>query len=387
MKRSLGTSDLRIAKVQFHRVMAEFEQKLVEARQPLDADLFKPFTFEMPPEMAKYMPQPTGPRLPVVLEEWARHRQPTQNTVQEARRTMEQFIKLNGDRVIAAYTVQHVRAWRDMIAPTNNAHATKVKRFREIATLFKFAWRNDHIATNPFERVQLERPKRAIAAKRPEWTLDQLRVWFSSPIFTKGYRPVHGEIAYWCVPLGLFHGMRLGEMCQLDRSNLVQRDGVWCLLVRPSEDDEDGQGKSAKTDTSVRTVPLHRRVLDELGFLEYAATLRGTKLFPGVRPDSKGRWSGLVSDWFTKYRRKIGLRERWFDFHALRGTWKAGARGLRLPEDLHDAITGHETGSVGRGYGRHPIAQLKEAVDKVDFDIAIPKWSADLVDPVLSDRY
>jgi hypothetical protein len=215
-----------------------------------------------------------------------------------------------------------------------------VKRFREIGTLFKYAWKNDHIETNPFERVSLDRPKRAIAVKRPEWTLDQLWVWFSSPVFTERYRPVHGEIAYWAVPLGMFHGLRLSEIAQLDRTDLVQSDGIWCLLVRPSEDDEDEQGKSAKTDTSVRTVPLHRRVVSD--FLEYPSTLSGTKLFPGVRPDSKGRWSGRVSDWFTKYRRKLGLRERWFDFHALRHSWATAARGAYLDRSVHHALSGQE---------------------------------------------
>jgi integrase len=377
LKKSLETSDLRIAIVRFHRVMAEFEQRLADARQPVDADLWKPFTMDVPPEMMKYMPQPTGPRLPVVLEEWARARVPTQNTVEEARRTVGQFIALNGDRVIGAYTVKHARAWCDLLQQNDTAHATKVKRFREIATLFKFAWRHNEedMKENPFDRVRLERPKRAIAAKRPEWTLDQLRVWFISPIFTERYRPRLGEIAYWAVPLGLFHGMRLGEIAQLDRSDLVERDGVWCLLVRPSEDDEDEQGKSAKTDTSVRTVPLHRRVI-ELGFLDYAATLTGSKLFPGVRPDKRGRWSGLVSDWFGKYRKRLGLRERWVDFHGLRATWKTAANGAGLLENVHDAITGHDNKSVGRMYGGIPVAVLKEAIDRIDFDVVIPKWSA-----------
>jgi hypothetical protein len=50
--------------------------------------------------------------------------------------------------------------------------------------------------------------------------------------------------------------------------------------------------------------------------------------------------------------------------------------GAGLKEEIHDAITGHANGSVGRTYGGIPIAQLKVAVDKVDFDIVIPKWTA-----------
>jgi integrase len=149
---------------------------------------------------------------------------------------------------------------------------------------------------------------------------------------------------------------------------------VWCMMIRPSEDDENQIGMSTKTDGSIRTVPIHRRVI-EAGFIDYVNSLEGTKLFPGVKPDSRSRWSGRISNWFGEYRRKLGLGQRWCDFHSFRHTWKTAAKGVKLDELTHDEITGHENGSVGRGYGRTPVAQLKEAIDKIDFDITIPKWS------------
>jgi hypothetical protein len=147
------------------------------------------------------------------------------------------------------------------------------------------------------------------------------------------------------------------------------------MMIRPSDEDDDGPGKSVKTDESVRKVPIHRRLI-EAGFLDYVNSLDGSKLFPRVKPDSRGRWSGRVSNWFGEYRRKLGIVERWTDFHALRGTWKTAARGAKLEEEVHDTITGHANGSVGRTYGGIPTIDLKQAVDKVDFDITIPKWQA-----------
>jgi integrase len=384
LQRALGT-DFKLARVQFYLVMAEFEQRIADA----GAELALPpvvltmtytngtdrITRSAPIRTPDWLRPPTGVKLPTVFEKWAAARQPTTNTITETRRAMGQFIALNGDLVMSTFTVKHARAWRDYIAAADSAHGTKIKRFAAVTNLFKFGWRNDHIEQNPFDRVQLEKPKRARAAKRPEWTLDQLRTWFNSPIYTAGHRPKSGEAAFWMVPLALFHGARLGELCQLDRSDLVQRDGVWCLMIRPSEDDQDGPGKDTKNEDSIRTVPLHRRVI-EAGFLDYAHTLGGSKLFPKVRPDSRGRWSGRVSNWFGEYRKRLGIGERWIDFHAFRATWKTAARGVKLPEDLHDAITGHANGSVGRTYGGIPIAQLKAAVDQVDFDITIPKWKS-----------
>jgi integrase len=159
----------------------------------------------------------------------------------------------------------------------------------------------------------------------------------------------------------------------MDRIDIVQRDGIWCMMIRPSDDDQDDVGKSVKTDGSERVVPIHRRLI-EAGFIDYVNSLNGTKLFPRVRPDSRGRWSGRVSNWFGEYRRKLGIGERWCDFHAFRHTWKTAARGAKIDDHKHDAITGHENGSVGRTYGSIPIADLKEAVDRIDFDITIPRW-------------
>jgi integrase len=329
LKLSLRTTDLKQAMVLYYPVMGEFEREIAEARRTLSAaGPFSGLTIELSPEVQRFMPkppEPTGPNLSTVFAEWVDKRKPTRNTVDETRRNMNQFIRLNRDRVMSTYTVEHARAWRDLIAKAESAHGTKIKRFAAVTNLFKHAWKNSHIETNPFERVQLERPKREKAARRPEWSLDELRVWFNSPIFTAGYRQKSGEATYWMVPLALFHGARLGELCQLDRGDLVQRDGVWCLMIRPSEDDEDGPGKDTKNEDSIRTVPLHRRVI-EAGFIEYANTLEGSKLFPKVRPDSRGRWSGRYSNWFKEYRTKLGIGQRWTDFHAFRATWKTAAR-------------------------------------------------------------
>jgi integrase len=146
------------------------------------------------------------------------------------------------------------------------------------------------------------------------------------------------------------------------------------LRIRPSDEEDGEDAKSVKTTESIRTVPLHKRMI-ELGFLEYARALKGTKMFPQIKPDSRGRWSGDFSKWFGRYRRTIGLDQRWTDFHSFRHTWKTAARGAELPEDYHDEISGHDSASVGRSYGRIPVKVLKRALDRVRFDVTIPKWS------------
>jgi hypothetical protein len=121
------------------------------------------------------------------------------------------------------------------------------------------------------------------------------------------------------------------------------------LRIRLSDEEYETGPKSIKTRKSIRVVPLHKHVI-ELGFLDYVASLKGAKMFPQIKPDSRGRWSGDYSKWFGRFQRSIGLDQRWTDFHSFRGTRKTAARGAGVPEDIHDEITGHHHGSVGRGY-------------------------------------
>ena len=54
LKKSLDTTNLKIAIVRFHRVMAEFERRLAQARAPVAADLWKPFTIETPDSLKPF---------------------------------------------------------------------------------------------------------------------------------------------------------------------------------------------------------------------------------------------------------------------------------------------------------------------------------------------
>jgi integrase len=387
------TTDFKQSVILHYQAMAEFEQRIVDgwaklARPPVTPWLqfkipprqYEPITLaiESPKQMIIHtrpegLQRPTGLKPQQVIEKWKLARDPSRSSVNEAERAMQRFITLNGDLVMSAYTVQHARAWRDYIIATDSAFGTKKKTFNAVTILFRYAWKEEIVTTKPFERVSLERPRRARAAKRPGWTLNDLQTWFGSPVYTEGYRPRLGEAAFWIPALGLFMGCRLGELCQADLAD-IELDGIPRLLIRPSDEDDDEDAKSIKTDESARIVPIHRRLI-EAGFLDYVDTLDGTKLFPKVRPDGRGRWSGRFTNWFAAYRRKLGIDQRWTDFHALRHTQKTAANSAGLTEIEHDAITGHTNGSVGRTYIHPSVAKLKEAIDKIDFDVTMPRWT------------
>jgi hypothetical protein len=65
------------------------------------------------------------------------------------------------------------------------------------------------------------------------------------------------------------------------------------------------------------------------------------RLFPDIKPDSKGHLSGRWSKWFNRYLDKaVGITDSSKDFHSFLHTFKLLARQAEIPEDIHDALTG-----------------------------------------------
>ena len=415
LKKTLGTKDQKQAEGLFHFLMNEIAQRFEYARKLAagDATAAAPvIQIYLTPEQqaqarALRMMTPQGQMedalgkmnakleaaklinpvaealtLGELFTKWKTERKPAQSSILEYERSKDLFLKLNQVRPLADYTVQHARAWKDhVLAITREgkplSFGTQIKIFGAVKTLFRYADRNEFLSADPFQRITLERPKRTKVAKRDDWEPDDLRMWFGSHIYKSDERPRGGggEATYWLPILALFHGFRAGELCQLDRHDVITRNDVVCLRLAPSDEDDLHQGKSIKTEQSIRVVPVHRRVI-ALGFLEYVKSVKGRKLFPQIKPDSKGRWSGLFSKWFGRYRRSVGLKEGTKPFHAFRHTWKTAARSAGISEEIHDEISGHEKANEGRSYGSIPIKVLKAAVDSVDFDyVRIPTWT------------
>lgn len=74
-----------------------------------------------------------------------------------------------------------------------------------------------------------------------------------------------------------------------------------------------------------------------------------------------------------EHARKLGITDRRKVFHSFRHTFKDACRRARIPEAVHDALTGHASGSVGRRYGSgQPVEVLAEAVAKLGYSGGAP---------------
>lgn len=299
-----------------------------------------------------------------VVAYWGKQgKKKTPKTLALARAVVRWFVEANGDLPVNEIGKKHGVALRDRLLAKKAA-----KTVNKDLSLLKAMWQvcaEDEvfgITSNPFDTVKV-RDDGEKRRPRDAYSVEQLNAIFASPIYTAGERPKggKGEAAYWVPLLALFTGARLGELAQLSVDDVRSADGVTYLRLT-----NEGEGKRLKNVGSRRRVPVHPELL-RLGFLDYVELMRSQqaqRLFPNVLSDPYSKWYGRYLD-------AIGMEHRSLVFHSFRHTFKHQARLCELPEDQHDALTGHANATVARKYGSaegYPLGPLAKSIARLTFD-------------------
>ena len=231
--------------------------------------------------------------------------------------------------------------------------STVKKTLGALAAVRAWAKDNDYIVVNPAEKITVEATDSDESGRVP-YSPEDLKVIFG----TKR----EGNANHWLPWLALYTGARLEELGQLRVADVRKEDGVPYLAIEP------GDGKRVKTKSSRRRVPLHPELI-KLGFLDFKAKQAGAgevRLFPELRA-TRFSLTAAWSKYWGRHARSLGITDPRKVMHSFRHGWKTQARSV-MSEELHDAITGHSNGSVGRAYGSVPLRALAEAMAKVRFE-------------------
>jgi integrase len=178
---------------------------------------------------------------------------------------------------------------------------------------------------------------------------------------------------YWATVLSLYHGFRLNEVCSLFLKDVYEdEDGIFVIDIN-----EDGPLKSVKNPSSVRVVPVHPFVCDQLGFKEFVAEQKSARsdgvLFTDVRGTEKNGYIRQTSFWFAGWKRGwLPADTQYKHFHDLRYTFTQNAQNIAKMPDRHaQEITGHAiegVSAVHLGYsGPLKPAVLLEELQKVKY--------------------
>lgn len=311
-----------------------------------------------------------GPRLQDVVDYWKGTGDKTERTKSSADTQVREFIALHGDLPLQDIEKGHFVALRDHLLKRVTP-ATVQARFNLLRAAFRVCLEDDQwgLKVNPLEFVKI----RGITGEktRDAFKPEQLQTLFASEVFTKGARPVggRGETAFWLPLLALFTGARLDELVQLRDDGVYEWEGVPVIHFRHRP--AMGQNLKGRTKNN-RRVPVHPELI-RLGFLEYAHSVkaRGVWLFPDIdRSEKRRSLSSAWGAWFGRYLDSIGITDKQLTFHSFRHTFKHFCRASEVPEDHHDAMTGHTTPEVARRYGSaegYPIGPLQRSVEALRF--------------------
>ena len=177
----------------------------------------------------------------------------------------------------------------------------------KLSTLLNWAVREEMIARNPARGLRIADTVAARDKRRP-FTPLQLQRIFDAPLY-RGCRNDENGYAtqgdqkpkrarYWIPLIALFSGMRQNEICQLHTADAREVEGVLCFVVCA----DSGDDKHLKTVASQRLVPVHP-ILIRMGIIGYISDRRragDVRLFPELRPDFYGLFSGKFSTWFRR---------------------------------------------------------------------------------------
>lgn len=312
-----------------------------------------------------------GPRLSEVVSYWKASGTKAPRSLQAIDTLVTEFTGMHGNLPLRQIDKAHFVALRDVMLKRVKP-ATVQARFNLLRAAFTVCIEDDQfgLSASPMGGVKV-RGVDTGEKTRYGFSGEQLQAVFSSPVFTQGVRPVggRGEAAYWGPLLALHTGARLDELLCLRADGVYEWEGVPVLHFRHRP--ELGQRLKGRAKNN-RRVPVHPALI-RIGFLDYAKSVqdRGPWLFPDIARTAKVRsHSSAWGAWFGRYLRGLGITDKRVTFHSFRHTFKDSARASSIPEDHHDAMTGHTTSEVARRYGSpegYPVGALAESMGRLSF--------------------
>lgn len=228
------------------------------------------------------------------------------------------------------------------------------------SSLMRHCVKEGYIKQNPAEGLKVQH-KKSPDEERKAYSSDDLKRMISALP-----SPDEKPEKHWVPLIGMYSGMRLGEICGLHLEDVKQIDGIWCFDVNAEQD------KTLKTKNSKRIVPIHPQLI-RAGFLDLIqrTSQKGeNRLWPNLKRREIDGYCHAFGNWFGRFNRKHITSDPLKSFHSLRHTFADTLKQAGEQEALIAELMGHANGNITTGrYGkRYRPKVLLEAISKLSFD-------------------
>lgn len=281
------------------------------------------------------------------------------------------------DLIRGGADLRSIAANRTSNAPVLS-YATQEKYLSQLSRFCGWASGHDYIAKNYADGLMPNGKKPDGSVARMPFTDEELQRIFRRPIYTGCRDDRHGfsepgdaiirRARYWAPVIGLFSGLRCGEILQLTPSHFRVSDAGTSFIVLTKD-------MKLKNKNAEREIPVHPSLI-EIGLLDWVERRRSRAeetLFPEVPINKYGDASSCFAKWYRSDLKHFGLGDRraLLSFHSFRHTFKRALDRGDVPEEKKDELCGWTRGKkIGRRYGSGLEADvLAEAVSKVSYGI------------------
>ncbi|RYE61264.1 MAG: site-specific integrase [Hyphomicrobiales bacterium] len=219
-----------------------------------------------------------------------------------------------------------------------------------VRSLFKWAMEHDYIAQSPATVLRELKVGRAKDDRKP-FDDEDLGAYFLLLDKDK-VEP----FLYWIPRILAYSGCRLGEVAQLQKSDIREQDSVWYFDIN-----DDAPGKRLKTASSKREIPIHPRLL-ELGLLDFVGSADDFLWPADMRTNNPDRSPiDKLQKRLAHHMRKAGIQDKKKTAaHSFRHTVAERLARASAREADIAWILGHEQATITtKRYGGRPaVAQL-----------------------------
>jgi integrase len=233
--------------------------------------------------------------------------------------------------------------------------------------MFEWAYKNGLIEKNYFSGLTI-RVRKDRKQGREAFSTDQMTTILrvvtdeTSPLIKKAYRK-------WGPLIGAYTGARLNEIAQLELTDFVDRDGVWCFDIN-----DEGDGKQLKTTAAKRLVPIHPQLI-KIGLLDYVETMkakRQTRLFPDFSYSPNNGWGRTLGRFFNEtLLPALNIKSEKLVFHSLRHTVVTQLSRSGVEQTFVKAIVGHQQAGVTQQVyfkAGYTVRQLSDELAKLQYE-------------------
>jgi integrase len=299
-------------------------------------------------------------------EAWVDARKPKDTTVDRWRSVFIELQKHFPQRTAGSITGDDAQTWAESLVNEKRSAVTVKDIWCNAAnTVFGWAVSTKRLTLNPFKGVKIVTPRKR-QLREKSFRSDEIATILTAALAITDTKTVFKTACRWVPWICAYSGARAGEITQLRRQDVIQREGMWSIQITP----EAGTVKTGEA----RTVPLHDHLIEQ-GFVDFVQSQGSGPLF--YNDDSPTKMVA-VDPLNPPKARSIKTRERIAEWvrdigvtdkavkpnHAWRHTFKQIAERAQISEKVSDAITGHAPANVARSYGAPSVSDMAEALQK-----------------------